>query len=136
MTGQTLDQKRAAHALKCVKTTEKKDATMQSKYVSYVKGLPAAILMNGLGQALATERAASDKAHHELANHVAEWLLCSDSRTRYSTSSALETPESEPVQKLLHRIVEGNQDAYLWAQSEALAYLNWLKRFANAFLKV
>jgi CRISPR-associated protein Cmr5 len=32
-------------------------------------------------------------------------------------------------------MVEGNQDAYLWAQAEAIAYVTWLKKFANAFLE-
>jgi CRISPR-associated protein Cmr5 len=131
MTVQTLEQKRARHALEQIKALQK---DKPGNYLSYVNALPAAILMNGLGQALATERAASDQAHHTLANHVASWLLSEDARTRYQKPSDLESGNPEDVQKLLHRIVAGDQDAYLWAQTEAIAYVTWLKKFANAFL--
>lgn len=132
MTAQTLDQKRAKHALDRVKSLDGK----AGNYVSYVNALPAAILMNGLGLALATERAASDKAHHTLASHVAGWLLSNEAHTRYNQPSDKEGADADDTQKLLHRIVEGDQRAYLWAQAEAIAYLGWLKKFANAFLKM
>jgi len=130
MTAQTLEQKRAKHALEQVKALQK-DAP--GNYLSYVNALPAAILMNGLGQALATERAASDQAHHRLAQHVSEWLLSPEAHTRYAASVSDEA-QLDAVQQLLGRIVAGDQDAYLWAQAEAIAYVTWLKKFANAFL--
>jgi CRISPR-associated protein Cmr5 len=131
MTMQTLEQKRAKHALDQIKAL---DAGKSSNYASYVKALPAAILTNGLGQALATERAANDKAHHKLAEHVAEWLLHEDAYTKYVKAADGETPTYDKTQQLLCRIVAGNQDAYVWAQAEAIAYVTWLKKFAGAFL--
>ncbi len=130
MTVQTLEQKRAKHALGQVKALQK---DKPGNYLSYVKALPAAILMNGLGQALATERAASDQAHHKLARHVSEWLLSPEAYTKYSASVSDEA-KLDAAQRLLGRIVVGDQDAYLWAQTEAIAYVTWLKKFANAFL--
>jgi len=36
---------------------------------------------------------------------------------------------------LMDAIVGGNQDKYVRAQAEALAYLVWLKKFSQAFLR-
>ena len=35
----------------------------------------------------------------------------------------------------MEAIVEGNQNQYVRAQMEALAYLEWLKKFSQAFLR-
>ena len=130
MTAQTLEQKRAKHALDQVKVLKRKGEI--GNYVSYVNALPAAILMNGLGQALATECAAGE-THRTLANHVSNWLLREEARTKYT--NPVEGEGSDNSQRLLSRIVEGGQDAYVWAQGEAIAYVTWLKKFANAFLE-
>jgi CRISPR-associated protein Cmr5 len=130
MRARTLEQKRAKHALDQVKALPK---DKPGNYLSYVNALPAAILMNGLGQALATERAASDQAHHRLAQHVSEWLLSPEAHTRYAAVVSDEA-KLDATQRLLGRIVVGDQEAYLWAQTEAIAYVTWLKKFANAFL--
>jgi CRISPR-associated protein Cmr5 len=129
MTAQTLEQKRAKHALDQIKKLKRDKA---GNYVSYVNALPAAILMNGLGQALATELASGkndDDPHRLLASHVSEWLLNKEVHTKYAGGgSRIDTAW------LLDQIVAGDQDAYLWAQAEAIAYVTWLKKFANAFL--
>lgn len=130
MTAQTLEQKRARDALRRIKELESEPGN----YVNYVKALPATILTNGLGQALATECAATDKGHHKLADHLACWLLSEEAHTRYGRAVEGEG-EKGSARTLLHRIVEGDQSAYLWAQAEAIAYLAWLKRFADAFLE-
>jgi CRISPR-associated protein Cmr5 len=130
MSAQTLEQKRAKHALDQIKALKQEGGI--GNYVSYVNALPAAILMNGLGQALATECAAGE-AHRDLANHVAAWLLSDDAHTKYAKPVATEGDKDS--QRLLSRMVAGGQDAYVWAQAEAIAYVTWLKTFANAFLK-
>lgn len=133
MTAQTLEQKRAKHALDQVKALQKEKP---GNYLSYVNALPAAILMNGLGQALATELASGKNdsdPHRLLAKHMSEWLLSKEAHTRYATPAS-EEAKLDAAQRLLGRIVAGGQDAYLWAQTEAIAYVTWLKKFANAFL--
>jgi CRISPR-associated protein Cmr5 len=134
MTTQTLEQKRAKHALHQIQELSREKP---GNYASYVKALPAAILMNGLGQALATERAASDpaNAHLKLATHVARWLLNKDAHTKYGRPADGEAPDLDPAQQLLSRMVAGDQNAYVWAQAEAIAYVTWLKKFAGAFLE-
>jgi CRISPR-associated protein Cmr5 len=123
MTAQTLEQKRAKHALDQVKVLKRKGEI--GNYVSYVNALPAAILMNGLGQALATECAAGE-THRTLANHVSNWLLREEARTKYA--NPVEGEGSDDSQRLLSRIVEGGQDAYVWAQGEAIAYVKIRQR--------
>lgn len=125
----SLEQRRAARALKSIK--EIQDESYASKFRSYVERLPASIVMNGLGQALASELAAAgrgddgktdSKAHEKLFNEIKDWLV--KERKIYSEKA-----------DLMSVIVSGSQDQYVLAQAEALAYLEWLKKFSQAFLK-
>jgi CRISPR-associated protein Cmr5 len=120
MNNQTLAQRRAAHAL--ARINEIKDEE-HGNYKSYISGLPANILMSGLGQAAATLRAGGKDAHLKLYNHLSDWLCGGDEDCPYKEGD------------LLQNITAGNEDKYLHAQAEALAYLEWLKKFAVAFLK-
>jgi CRISPR-associated protein Cmr5 len=129
MSKPSLDQRRAAHALKRVEELEKEDAKIAGRYVGYVKALPATILSNGLGQALATELAARDEAHDRLAEHVARWLLEAP-----GSPYGKDLPKADHAKVLLNRIVVGDQRAYVWGQAEAIAYVGWLKKLAVAFL--
>lgn len=128
MSRPSLDQQRAAHALSRIRELEQ-NATVAGNYVTYVKALPASILANGLGQALATELAANDKAHDALAGHVAAWLLTAPGSPYRSNPS-----NSDGAKIVLSQIVEGDQRAYVWAQAEAISYVGWLKKLAVAFL--
>jgi CRISPR-associated protein Cmr5 len=131
MPEQSLSQRRAKHALAAIRELEKKS---YGHYVSYVNGLPAAILQNGLGQALATliagakikenNRSEDEKAREYLYHQVSTWLCEAREDAPYPDQS-----------DILDAITQQNEDAYLLAQAEALAYLDWLKKFANAFLK-
>ena len=121
----TLEQQRAAHALDQIeKVKGRNDA---GDYKSYAESLPATIVMNGLGQACATLLAqargeSSDKdAHRRLYDHLEDWLCGSEARVGVS-------------KPLIEALVESDQSKYCHAQAEALAYLVWLKKFAQAFL--
>jgi CRISPR-associated protein Cmr5 len=116
---------RAKHALAAIKALERDKARI-GKYTSYVKGLPANILRGGLGQAMAMELAGAkkDKGHKILFEQVEEWLLRGWANSCY---------RGQP--SLLEAIVVGDQAKYVRAQAEALAYLEWLKKFAVAFLE-
>ena len=110
--------------------------TGYGNYVSYVEGLPATILQNGLGQALATllagaklaepanKRSDDERARETLYRQTQAWLC----------RSGGDAPYPDQID-LMHAITQGDEDAYLRAQAEALAYLRWLKKFAVAFLK-
>ncbi len=124
----SFDQKRARHALDCV--NEARGEASFDRYCQHVKGLPAAILINGLGQALAAEYASGDAGRKRLANDLARWLLDADGTSPFRHKGKGE--EGKEAAHLLDAITEGDQHAYLWAQREALAWLKWLKLFAPA----
>lgn len=121
----TLEQKRAADALKRVDEVARaltSDA-LKREYRAYVDRLGPAIVMNGLGQALASERArgadgSKGNAHHELYKSLAGWLCRTDG--------------VYPGSDLLEAITEHCESRYLLAQAEALAWLEWHKKFCTA----
>ncbi len=126
------EQRRAADAMAAVPGKDARDE-LRKKYRAYADRLGPAILMNGLGQALATERAAAgskpagskprkpdEQAHELLYKNVQSWL-CRDGGV-YSPGD------------LLAAIVGGSEALYLQAQAEALAWLVWHKKFCRASL--
>ena len=127
----TLQQQRAADALKKVESIAKHEAKKQGEYVSYANSLPATIVMNGLGQALTTllAKAKGDPvdAHRLLFDHVAGWLS--------HGIASLRVPNANDLRPLIQRLMENDQKIYIQAQAEAMAYLTWLKQFARAYLK-
>ncbi len=120
----TLDQKRAIHALENIKEIQDKN---DGYYISYVSALPATIVMNGLGQALLTllakDKGSSKDSHRLLHDHVASWL-----------AKQIEKINGDP-KEVIGNLMKNDQKTYLIAQAEAMAYLNWLKQFAHAYLK-
>jgi len=115
----TYEQKRAAHALKEIKKLENKQS---EHFISYVSALPASIVMNGLGQAMAFEKSnKNDSGHKDLYNIIERWL-CGE--------SGVFDQETD----LMDAITNNGQNDYLRAQAEALAYLDWLKKFSRAYL--
>ena len=117
-------QKRAAFALG--KVTELRDGNDYGNYLSYVKALPARIIMNGLGQALAMEKAGASKdaGHQLLFAHMQDWLLNGWEHSPYRGQK-----------DVLAAITAGPEADYIRAQGEAMAYVEWLKKFAVAYLE-
>ena len=126
VTGLNLDQRRAAHAL--AKVRKQRKHPRQSDYLSYAKALPASILQNGLGQAMATLLAAAksndDDPHFLLYRDLEDWLCGDDKDAPYRGARGL-----------LEAITTKDQRHYLCAQAEAQGYLNWLKKIAAAHLE-
>jgi len=129
MSNQTIAQQRAKHALAIVCGGEgrvstaftKKGPEQQKKLNSYIASLGPMILMNGLGQAAAFYR--SNKEEHVLVyTALEEWL--SEPGRPYAGKS-----------NLMEAITNSDINEYRFAQMEALAYLDWLKKFGKAFLK-
>ena len=123
----TIAQRRAADALARVNELSNRPDEFKQSYRAYVDRLGPTIVMNGLGQALATERAAAGggptgsekQAHHELYVSLGRWL-CSDD-TIYPADS-----------DLLQAIVANDEASYMRAQAETLAWLGWHKKFCHA----
>ena len=133
----TIEQQRAANALARVQELNARSDGFKKRYRSYVDRLGPGIVMNGLGQALATERAvagpppldpaastpgdAADKeAHRELYTSLHQWLCRAD--------GGIYPNERD----LLSAIVSHGQSEYLHAQAEALSWLEWHKKCCRA----
>ena len=118
----TVEQARAVDALARAKEVEGK--CFSGQYRSYVDRLGPTIVMNGLGQALATELAATGtkEAHRKLYDCVTSWLCRRDGGVY----------PGEP--DLLQAIMSNDEECYLRAQVEALAWLEWHKKFCRAYL--
>ena len=121
----TMEQERAADALECVNVLGSEDLVFKKHYRSYVDRLGPAIVMNGLGQALASERAAAggkqNDPHRALYMNLQRWL-CRENGGIYHSSD------------LLKAITQHDEAHYLRAQVEALAWLEWHKKFCRADL--
>ena len=123
----TIEQERAANALGRVNELHNEIRSVKERYRSYVDRLGPTIVMNGLGQALATERAAAgsepskpeEKAHQKLYESVQGWL-CRDDGVY------------PPDMDLLQVLMEKDEAHYLRAQAEALAWLEWHKKCCRA----
>jgi CRISPR-associated protein Cmr5 len=128
---QTLDQKRAKQAWDEIQSVMNRPADFKKKYGSFARRVPMLVLTNGLGQTLAflfskakfqeQNRSVEAQAYGELFHHLSKW-----------TMSQIAPTSSD--QTLLDWILRGDSAAYRRATTEALAYLTWLKRFAEAEL--
>jgi CRISPR-associated protein Cmr5 len=124
-------QARARFALERIRAHEQD--RHKAEYARLVRRLPAMILRNGLGQGLAfclataggKENRDQSPAGH-LVQDLTEWLI--GQRHVYPAG---EGPE---LGRLIGELVKGNALTYQHAQQEALALLNWMKQFADAFL--
>jgi CRISPR-associated protein Cmr5 len=118
----TIEQDRAKYALQQV-TGFDGDKT---EYSTLIKKLPAMILNNGLGQALAFLLAKNEgntgkdeKPSRTLYAQLQKWLL--DMKV-YSDGD------------LLKLLMNGDREQYMHAQHETLKLLTWMKKFAEAYL--
>ena len=111
-TRNTLEQGRAKHAFEKAKRAGDKE-----KFASYAKKLPMMIKTNGLGASMAFAKAKNEKAWKELFQAIEEWLK-----------------EKSYVQEaLLEELVKTDSAQYRILTSEVIAYLSWLRRFAEGF---
>lgn len=119
---QTEDQKRAAQAWNCVARV--KETGFSKEYKSLAQKLPSYILTNGLGQTLAFLKAKGKgdraSAHEALYVHLSEWV------TAQITGDAND--------RLLAWVMQRDSASYRRTTVEALAFIAWLKRFAEAEL--
>ncbi len=121
----TLGQERSEFAL--TKVLQNKDTTALK---SFSAGAPSMILQNGFGHALAfwaakDKKDKKDKNEHKaLLSMVMEWL----EKKEFIQSNG----KKEDFFKTLSTV---SQQEYFAAQQEALHLLEWVKRYANAFIQ-
>jgi len=125
---QTVEQRRAADAWTRV-SDDVKGEKFEGEYKSLARSLPADVLTNGLGQTLAflcskgkkDGRLKGDSEHAALYQHISEWVL-----------KEMDGDSDDLLGWLIDE--DTGSDDYRRATVETLAYLVWLKRFAEAEL--
>jgi CRISPR-associated protein Cmr5 len=111
---QSLEQKRAKAAWEAVNSVQRN----QKEYLSLAKNAPADIQMSGLGQTLSFWQAKAKSEHKDLYNHVSGWV-----------TKQLGLKHSDLMEWIM---AEASSQQYRHATNEALAFLVWVKRFAQA----
>lgn len=125
----SLEQRRAAQAWDCVISIKGKP--YEKDYSSLARSAPADIQFNGLGQTLAFWRAKGydkgkpkdngNNGHAQLLRHVSEWVR-----------GQLNLTNSKDLLEWVAK--EAATDQYRRATVEAISFLSWIKRFAEAEL--
>jgi CRISPR-associated protein Cmr5 len=127
-----LEKGRAEFAYRCVeKAIEifKDNSKKQKEYKSYARKIPTMILSNGLGQTLAFIKAKSEKgnAYDLIYQQLTEYMK-SDHTAR------IKMPQEK--NDLVEWVISCNSSTYRYITQEILAFLNWLKRFAEGLIEV
>jgi CRISPR-associated protein Cmr5 len=114
----TTEQRRAEKAWQAVKAVRQKP----KEYLALARSAPADVQANGLAQTLAFWRAKGEPHHEDLYSHVSQWVM---------------EQLGQPGQDLLAWITDSSTSSgrYRQATVEAMAFLVWIKRFAEAELK-
>ncbi|MDF2369298.1 MAG: type III-B CRISPR module-associated protein Cmr5 [Rhizobiaceae bacterium] len=152
----SLDQRRAAFALACVQQVDsafplpangdEDDAkrSVARGYRAYSRNLPSTIIVNGLGQAIALELAQSarnqkdSEGHGLLLDHVTAWLVAKGGwgvSSPYHGGAKADRKGQYRKPELIAAIVSGSDFDLVRAQIETMAFLKWLKTFAEALIE-
>lgn len=134
-TQRTLEQKRAAAAWDYIHqiTDPKEDKAIQDKYKTLANKAPADIQTSGLGQTIAFWKAkgkaeqgkepnAEKIAHQKILAHLTKWLKSKDALGL----------QADDLVEWVSKTADVND--YRRATTEAIAFLIWLKRFAESDL--
>jgi CRISPR-associated protein Cmr5 len=117
---QTLQQERAKHALGKVQSWVALNDGAKLK--ARTSELPFMVHANGLGQAAAFFKSKKNKDGYDVVLLALQSWLAMDNRP------FADKPD------LMRAIVEADLSTYRLAQAEAMAYMDWVKKFASAYL--
>jgi len=94
---------------------------------------PFAIHTLGLGSGVAT-LAAEGAEHQVLAGMIAKWLLTGEDRWTFpgATLPSADGSDNDWVHSLLGAISSCSRSDYRMAQTEAMGYVGWIKKLAQA----
>lgn len=122
-----MEQGRAAFAFERAKNAVA-NTGLADEYKSYAKSLPMMIKNSGLGATLAFIRSKSTNkegkitAYGQLYNDIQAWFKEPHKAYLVNLSD----------KELVQAVIDMDSDAYRTLTVEALAYLQWLRRFAEA----
>ena len=121
-----LEHERAKEAWSCVDyvNIEIDSQGFKKEYRSIVMKLPTLIITNGLGQTLAFLKSKGkgneNKPEEKVYQDIDAWL---SKNIRWNTNT-----------ELIERVIALPSDKFRQITAEILAYLSWMKRFADAVL--
>jgi CRISPR-associated protein Cmr5 len=116
----SLEQGRAKFAYECAE----KGIKIGKEYKSFDRKLPMLIKTNGLGAALAFAKN-KDDASKKIYGHIYEWL---------KTDNKLGIFKKEEEEDLVAVVISQDSSNYRALTIETLAFLAWLKRFAEGLI--
>ena len=128
-----IESGRAKFAWECVNKVvqqwkEEKDKKKLQEYKAYTKKIPMYIKTNGLGATLAFMLSKKDKeAYQKLGQQITEWL-------KQAPVQIIDL-ENANFKTLVEKIVSLNSSSYRALTIEVLAFLNWLRRFAEGLIE-
>lgn len=131
---QTIQQQRARYALLKVQQAAGNPNISHKEFKSYASSLPAMIHMNGLGQAAAffKSKGNSSPEHAALYTLLSNWLCSHDNNP--DVQAFMPAQPYTGCTNLLEGITTRDMHAYRLAQAEAQALMDWVKKFAKAFM--
>ena len=128
---QTLQQQRAKHALAQVKSWM--PLNEGSKLKARCSELPFMIHANGLGQAAAFFKSKVGEKDKDCYGYV--FLALQSWLTRPNPKDAKDAQDPPAGNAdLMQAIVDADLHGYRLAQAEAIQYMDWIKKFASAYL--
>lgn len=140
---QTMQQLRAKSALQAVQAAlageHGQDQDFQKAFKAYVSEMPAMIHMNGLGQAAAFFRGkangqdAKARAREQVYQLLSHWL-CGTGAGHQEVPCQHQPYHGQP--DLLAGITSEDANTYRLAQAEAMAYMDWVKKFSAAYIQI
>ncbi len=128
-----LERGRAKFAYERAKNVKDNFESISGNYKSYVKKMPMLIKTNGLGAALAFIYSKQEKSDTQkkaygyklLFDNIAEWLKKDEKQLLEYTENA----------DLVAKIIALDSPSYRMITVEVLAFLNWLRRFAEGLIE-
>lgn len=117
---QTLQQERARHALGKVQSWVALNDGAKLK--ARTSELPFMVHANGLGQAAAFFKSKKNKDGYDVVLLALQGWLATPNRPFAGKPD------------LMQAIVDADLSTYRLAQAEAMAYMDWVKKFASAYL--
>lgn len=123
-----LEQGRVEFAYNCAEKEKEELKEKVKEYKSYSKKISSMILTNGLGQTLAFVKAKSkkEKAYELLYEQTTEYF-----RSNFTVRIKISPDQND----LLEWVISCDSQDYRYITNELLAFLNWLRRFAEGMIK-
>lgn len=130
---QSLEQNRAAKAWKNVESISKESDEIKKKYSSLARKAPADIQINGLAQTLSfwAAKAAVASGKPKKAEHIAHEKILEDVSAWVKSADGMALGNIDFLPWLIET---ASTPEYRHATAESIAFLVWIKRFAESKL--